>query len=213
MSDVKTPRREKAEATRQRILEAAQSEFTEKGYYGATMASIAERAKVASQTVYFVFHTKARIISALIDRLVIGTEPPQIPQETAWWSAMRDEPDATEALRHFIRGACPLFARASAVAEVLRAAALTDPEVHEVYAHHEQLRETGFAEVIDVIAAKGALRPGLNRERATDVLLTVLSDSTYHLLTAERGWTEEWFAQWASDALPALLLARPREAH
>ncbi|MGD9934984.1 MAG: TetR/AcrR family transcriptional regulator [Dehalococcoidia bacterium] len=206
MAEVKKTRREKAEFTRLRILQAAREEFAEKGYHGATMASIAERARVAGQTVYFVFHTKSQLISQLVDLLVTGTDPPEIPQETEWWAAMRADHSAAEALCHFIRGAAPLFARASAIAEVLRAAALTDPEVHETYAHHEQLRYTGFREVIELIVAKGKLRGGLDLESATDVLLAVLSDSTYYQLTVERGWSADRFTRWACDALPAMLL-------
>ena len=41
--------------------------FVEKGYHGATVASIAARAGVATQTVYYVFNTKAALISAAID--------------------------------------------------------------------------------------------------------------------------------------------------
>ena len=60
MSDVKRPRskrREKAAATRERMLRAAIEVFAEQGYGGARMADIAARAGVAVQTLYFVFHT------------------------------------------------------------------------------------------------------------------------------------------------------------
>ena len=72
MADVKTSRREKAARTRARIIEAAHAEFLERGFHGATVTSIAKRAKVAPQTVYFVFHTKAELISAVIDAAVMG---------------------------------------------------------------------------------------------------------------------------------------------
>lgn len=207
MTDVKPARREKAEATRRRILAAAHEEFAEKGYHGATMATIAARAGVAGQTVYFVFHTKAALISALIDQLVTGVDHPHIPQDSAWWAAMRSTPDAAEALRHFIRGAAPLFARASAISEVLRAAALTDADVHETYQSHELRRETGFREVVEVIASKHPLRPELNIDTATDVLLTIFGDSTYYMMTTDRGWTHDRFFDWACEAVPLLLLA------
>ncbi|MFN8586100.1 MAG: helix-turn-helix domain-containing protein [Dehalococcoidia bacterium] len=205
MTDVKRPLRDRAAATRSRILHAAHEEFARRGYHGATIASIAKRAGVATQTVYFVFHTKAALISALIDMLVMGEDQPVIPQDTEWWAAMRSHPDPRESLRHFIRGAAPLFERASETSEILRAAALTDDEVRQTHEFHEGLREAGFREVIEVVATKGTLRRGLDLDSATDVLLTVYGDSTYHLLRSERGWSHEQTVEWFCDALPALL--------
>jgi AcrR family transcriptional regulator len=204
MEEVKGSRREKAEATRRRILHAAREEFEERGYHGATIASIAKRAGVAGQTVYFVFHTKSALISALIDSLVMGEEQPVRPQETEWWQAMVAEPDPARALAHFVRGAGPLFQRASTISEILRGASLTDDEVRRTHELHEGMRAAGFREVVDIVAAKGALR--LTPERATDVLLTMYGDSSYYLMTKERGWSHDEYVEWACTALPELLV-------
>jgi AcrR family transcriptional regulator len=211
MGQVKRLRREKAETTRLKILRAAEAEFTERGYHGATMASIANRAGVAGQTVYFVFHTKSALISALIDLLVMGEDAPEIPQETEWWAAMQTEPDPAESLRHFIRGAAPLFARASTISEILRGAALTDDELRETYDYHEQLRYVAYREVIETVASKGKLRDGLDIDAATDVLLTVYGDSTYCLMTVERGWDQNRVVEWLCDVVPVALLAQATE--
>jgi AcrR family transcriptional regulator len=206
MSQVKGSRREKAEATRRRILQAAHDEFVEKGYHGATVASIAARAGVATQTVYYVFNTKAALISATIDLLVMGEEEPVIPQDTEWWQAMVAEEDATRALGHFVRGAAVLFQRASALSEILRAASLTDEEVRRTHDHHERLRAAGFREVVEVLSTKGRLRAGLSIGRATDVLLVVFGDSTYYLLTHDHRWSHDDVVTWFCSSLPALLL-------
>ena len=207
MADVKsTSRRDKAQATRAAIIRAAHAEFLEHGFHGATVASIAKRAKVATQTVYFVFNTKAALISAVIDAAVMGEEdlPPEL---TEWWRAMEAEPDAAESLRLFVRGAAPLYERAAAIGEVLRAAALTDDELRSTQEFHDGLQRTGYRVVIAGLETKGALRAGLDTETATDVFLTVYGDSTYHLLRTERGWSHEQVVEWLADALPRLLLA------
>ncbi len=207
MTPVKSQaRRQRAALTRLRIIRAAHEEFLAHGYHGATIAAIARRAGVATQTVYFVFHTKAALISAVIDTAVIGEDDPTPPEATGWWHAMEEATSAPDALRHFVRGAAPLYQRAAGVSEVLRAAALTDPEVHPLWQHHDRLQVEAFSKVIDTVATKGELRPGLDRDTATDVLITVFGDSTYHLLTTERGWTHEQVVEWCSDALPHLLL-------
>lgn len=208
MADVKGgSRRSRAEATRRRILGAARDEFLEWGFHGATMAAIAKRAGVAAQTVYFVFHSKSALISAVIDDAVLGGDDPVPPEESEWWRAMDAEPRPDEALRIFIRGAAPLFARASPISEVLRAAALTDEEVRQTHERHETMRYGAFRQVVQSLAAKGPLRAGLDVDAATDIFLTLCSDTTYHVLITERGWSHEQIVDWLCDALPTLLLA------
>lgn len=203
-------RRERAGDTRRRILKAAQVEFVERGFHGATIASIAKRAGVAAQTVYFVFHTKANLISAAIDALVMGEDDPVIPQDTLWWAAMRSDPDAAASLRHMIRGAAPIFARASVLGEILRSAAITDDEVRTTHEHHERLRRDGFREVVEVISTKSALRKPLTVDLATDILMTMYSDTTYYLMVHEHRWSDERYIDWLCDVLPIVLFESPK---
>lgn len=202
-------RRQKAEATRLKIVRAAHQEFLAAGFHGATMAAIAKRAGVAVQTVYFVFHTKADLISAVIDVAVMGEEEPTAPEETDWWAAMESEPAPEEALRIFVRGVAPLFERGAAISEILRAASLTDPDVRRTHERHERLRDEGFRQVVTLLARKGALRDGLDVDAATDVFLVVCGDALWHQLRTERGWPPERVVDWMCDALPRLLLAAP----
>lgn len=207
MGEVKTAsRREQARQTRHKIIRSAHEEFLEHGYHGATMAAIARRAGVAAQTVYFVFHTKAELISAAIDMAVLSEDAPTAPEHTDWWVAMLDARTGAEALEHFVRGAGPLYARAAGISEILRAAALTDPDVHAIWRHHDQQQVEVLRRVIEAVTTKGALRSGLDPAAATDILLTVYGDCSYLLLTTERGWTHDQAIDWACQALPVLLL-------
>ena len=207
MASVKGSRRAQAEVTRRRILRAAHAEFVEQGFHGATVAAIAKRAKVAPQTIYFVFHTKPALISAVIDTAVMGEDEPVPPQQTPWFAAMLAEPDAAATLRQFIHGAGEVYQRASRISEVLRAAALTDEEVQRTYKRHQQLQAEGYRQVTEILAAKGRLREGLTVDTATDILLTVYGDTTYHLLTTERGWSHDQTIEWLATSLPGLILA------
>lgn len=209
---VKSIRRKKADATRRKIIQAAHQEFIVRGFHGATMAGIAARAGVASQTVYFVFHTKPELISAVIDAAVMGDDDPRPPQAQPWWDEMMAEPDAVKALKIFILGAGVVFARAASVSEVLRAAALTDEEVRRTYQYHENLRRDGFGQVLEILAAKGPLRDDLSFDELTDAFMTVYGDSTYNLLAAERGWSHGQIMAWLCDLLPGMLLAAPAPA-
>ena len=86
MPHVKPTRKEKAAATRRRMLDAAHACFVERGYPGTTMAAIAERAGVAEQTLYFTFHTKAGLLGEVFERAVFGADelPPHLQP---WWSS------------------------------------------------------------------------------------------------------------------------------
>lgn len=208
MSNVKAfPRRARALRTRRSILDAACAEFIERGYHGATIASIAARAGVAAQTIYFVFHTKADLVSAVIDDRVLGPDSPQDPQASAWWVAMTAAPTATAVLDAFVRGTAPLLDRAAPVSEVVRAAAATDDEVRAIHAKHDELQRAGYRRVIEIAAERGPLGHGLTVKTATDVLLTLCGDSLWVQLTADRGWTTEQVVDWLLTAVPAAILA------
>ena len=208
MSNVNaSARRARAAHTRRAILDAACTEFLQRGYHGATIASIAARAGVAPQTVYFVFHTKAELVSAVIDDRVLGPDAPEDPQASAWWEAMASAPTAAAVLQGFVRGAAPLLDRAAPVSEVVRAAAATDDEVRAIHLQHDSLQRGGYRRVIELTAARTALGHGLTIDTATDVLLTLCGDGVWVQLTAERGWTTDQATEWLLAAVPAAILA------
>ncbi len=61
-----TPR---GEATRRRILDAAEAVFGAKGYHGASVTEITQRAQVAQGTFYLYFHSKREIFLKLVEDL------------------------------------------------------------------------------------------------------------------------------------------------
>jgi AcrR family transcriptional regulator len=206
MTEVKKSRRQRSHATREAIIAAAHIEFTAHGFHGTTIGAIAERAGVAEQTIYFVFHTKPNLIGAVIDSAVLGTDDPQPPQSQPWWREMLEEPDPVRALQLFVRGAGSVFARTASIFEVLRAAAMTNSEVEETYQQHQEMRREGFGEVLDSLADKGTLRSGFSRDELLDLFLVVYGEATYHLLTCERGWSHDRVMDWLCTELPQLLI-------
>lgn len=148
-------------------------------------------------------------VRAVIDAAVLGEDPPTTPQDSEWWGAMDAADSADDVLRHFVRGVGPLLARAAGISEVLRAAALTDPEVRIIFERHDRLQVAGYRQVVDLALSKGSLRPDLTPETATDLLLILCGDSTYAQLSDGRGWTQDHIVDWLADAVPTLLLPRP----
>jgi AcrR family transcriptional regulator len=66
---LRRPRTRKAQATRQRQLDAAEALFGEKGYYETSIADITQRANVALGTFYVYFPSKLAIFRELVEHL------------------------------------------------------------------------------------------------------------------------------------------------
>jgi AcrR family transcriptional regulator len=58
---------ERAREKRERILAAAKACFVEKGFHGAGMAAVAERAGISPGLIYRYFKSKSEIVRAIID--------------------------------------------------------------------------------------------------------------------------------------------------
>lgn len=206
-SSQRETRRAKASLTRARIIAAATVEFTATGYHGTTMAAIATRAGVAVQTVYFVFHTKAELLSSVVDNAVLGETHPTPPEDSEWFQALLADPNPESALRGFIAGGGAILQRAAWAVEVARFAAPTDIDARRIHDHHERLRRDGYRRFVSVLADAAALRGGLDVEQATDILLIVVGPQTYLAFVNDHGWSHKDTINWLSDNIPQLLLA------
>jgi AcrR family transcriptional regulator len=215
MSTVNSPeptkltRRQRAQGTRRRIVKAAYILFCELGYTATTMAQIAETAGVAVQTVYFVFHTKADLLSRTYESAVGGEDEPVIPQQQPWYAAMLAEPDITQALRHLVTGAGEIMRRVTPLYLAARVAADADPDAARVIAVSGDLRAAGYREVLEHLQAKAAFRPGLTLERATHLLLLFIGMDAYHVLVGTHGWSHEEWVAWTATAVAEQIFDRP----
>ncbi|MDQ3576549.1 MAG: TetR/AcrR family transcriptional regulator [Actinomycetota bacterium] len=210
MDNVKSlPRKARAARTRAAIIRAATEEFRSSGYHGTTMAAIAKRARVAVQTVYFVFHTKPALLTAAFDSAVMGEDDPAAPEETSWWQEGTTTTDGPKAIELFVTNVAEISTRAAVLDRVALAAATTDPEIVDLIARHESLRTQGFRTYIDTLAARGLLQDELDPSEATDVLLTLAGADVFLNFTEGRGWTLQRYVRWTTEALWGLLLRSP----
>jgi AcrR family transcriptional regulator len=205
---VRLSRRQRAEVTQRRIARAAYALFCERGYAGATMAQIAEASGVAVQTVYFTFHTKPALLSRAYEVAVGGEDAPVIPQLQPWHVAMRAEPDITAALRAFVSGSGEILRRVTPLYFAAKAAAETDVDAARVMALNENGRASGYREDLELLRAKAELRPGLDVERATDLLLLFVGMDVYHALVDGRGWSHEEWIDWTVAAVGEQIFGR-----
>jgi len=199
-------RRDQAEETRRRILDAAHDLFLTHGYTTATIEAIANDAQVAVQTVYAGFGNKRGLLFALLERSIGGDDQPIGMLERPDPVRMREEPDQRRQLEMMARGIRRIMERAGPVFTVVRAAAVADPEIATRYERLQEERLRNMARVLEWVRERGPLREGITISQGADILWTLTSADVHSLLTIERGWPGDQYERWLADTLIASLL-------
>lgn len=199
-------RREQAAATRLEILNAAQRLFERDGYPATTMAAIATEARVALKTVYIAFETKSGLLRALWNARLRGGQEDIPIAEQQWYRVVLDEPDPERQLRMNAHNSAQGKVRIGGVLEVIRNAAQVDADIGALWSRIQTEYRDNQGAIIQSINDKSALKPGLEIERATDILWTINHPGTWQLLAVERGWTARQYEQWSADTAVAQLL-------
>ena len=212
MSDVKPPRRRynssgrqaQARRNQQAILDAAQRQFLDNGYGGATVATIAAAAEVSVETVYKTFGGKSGLVRALYDRALRGGE-----RQTAYERSdeMRTrETDPSAIMRHWSELTTEVAVRMTPIRLLIRAAAVTDSEIAALQkaADHERLDRMTHHAVF--LAERGYLRDDITPEKAADILYTCSSLEIYDVLVLQRNWPPHEFARFIADFMITGLL-------
>lgn len=207
-------RAEQARATRRRVLAAAHDLLLAEGYAGTTMAGIARAANVSVESVYKGFGSKAALVKELYDVTLAGDDEPIPIAQRPEFKALAAEPDPRRKLAHYAALAHVLVGRVGPLLAVLLAGARGgDPELREFAATVNRERLLGATGVVRHVADVGALRPGLDVDRARDIVWTLISPEVHDLLVVARGWSlddyETWLAQALADALLPSTSARP----
>jgi AcrR family transcriptional regulator len=201
-------RSEQAEATRQRILDAARRLFVEHGYAATTLPAIAAEAGISVPTLTFIFGTKLALLDALIKRTVRGDEAPVPLAMRTWWQEMLAEPGPVGQLKLFAANMRRIHHSTTDIFEIVRGAATAHPEIAALRQRLSAERLLDNRMLSESLAAKQALRPGVTTEKATDMLWALGSADMYRMLVVERGWPPESYEHWLSSTLIRSLLER-----
>jgi AcrR family transcriptional regulator len=199
-------RREQAAATRAEILEGAQRLFERDGYAATSMKAIAAEAGVALKTVYLAFETKSGVLRALWHLLLRGDEDEVPVGRRRWYRELLAVAEPRDLLGRYAEISRTVKTRAGAFMIVIRNAAAVDADGRDLWARIQSDFHENQRGIVEALDAKGALRPGLGVERATDLLWTLNHPDVWQLLVIERGWTPEEYAEWFRDATIAQLL-------
>jgi AcrR family transcriptional regulator len=195
--------------TRRRIAEAAAALFSSNGYAETTMQAIADRAGVHVQSVYQVFGSKVKVLAEAAAVLVAGPDVDAAvpPPERRWVREMFAEPDPVRQLALYVHHMREVSDRYLRLVDIMRVTAAADPDVGSFLAQAEEGRYAGPAHLMQELAAKNALRPGLTPARAADMVYALTSYDVFRTLVDERGWSADETEFWLAQTLASLLLA------
>jgi AcrR family transcriptional regulator len=202
-------RREQAAATRDDIVAAALRLFELDGYAATTIAAVAREAGVATKTVYLGFETKAGLLRAAWNHTLRAEDPDRPMGQHPGYLEALEAAEPERQLRVNARNSRLGKLRIGALAAVIREAAPLDPEIAALWERINSEYHGNQRAIVERIAAKKALRRGLDVDRATDILWTINHPDTWQLLVGRRGWTPEDYERWAGDtACEQLLVSR-----
>jgi AcrR family transcriptional regulator len=203
----RTTRAEQARATRRRIIAAATERFVADGYGATTLEQVARQAGVAVQTVYFHFGNKRTLLKESLDVAAVGDDEPVPLLDRPWLQEIRAEPDPARVLTRWLAHSRAVLERVAPLMRVVRGAVETEPELAEQWATNQRQTRTAFGVLADLLAERGALRPGLGVEEAGDLAFVLANAETYLQFTGLCGWTPDDWERRLPAALAAALLA------
>ena len=187
-------------ATRDRLLDAAWQEATERGVDRLTLAAVGARAGVTRQAVYLHFGNRATLLIEMADRVDhtsgfrsgLATTRHLIPRE---------------GFRRMLEIWFDYIPSILRVHLALEAASLSGGDGADAYRDRMRDWREGIRIAIERLADAGELSPMWDVGRATDWTWASVHPTTFHHLTSERRWTRAETAQRIIDTLERELLS------
>jgi AcrR family transcriptional regulator len=201
-----TTRQTQSAATRQRIVDAARTLILERGYRATTIAAIASKAAVNTDSVYELVGRKPMVLRELIEQALSGTDHQVIAEDRAHVKALRAETDPAKKLAIYARAVCETQQRMAPLFLALRDASSTEPEAQQVWQEVSDRRAANMRKLAKDLRDSGGLRAGLSIDQAADIVWAMNSSELFVLLTIDRGWSPRRFERWLADSWCRLLL-------
>ena len=200
-------RKEQAQITRDRILEAARRLLASGTYSSVTMEDIAREAGVAYQTVYGIFGSKLRLAQGLV-----ATGFPHVADALRLFDQMERPDDPELGLRTSAHVSRRIYELCADLNRFMRESG--DPGLLARYHESEKQRLMGMIQygVSELLERSGRLRAGISPSEAVAVIWALNSPDLYNQLVFDRGWTPERYELWLGDAMINALLQPSRRS-
>jgi AcrR family transcriptional regulator len=193
-----THRQRQALATRNLIVSAAQALFLEQGYICTTIEAIAERAGVATSTVYAIFGSKRGILRAIRDSWHERSHIREV------LDASQRSPDPQKSLEKLAEATRQQWEIGAEVTAIYTGAAAADP--HAAAELSEAL--TGRREGMQTFAKslEPYLRESLDVAHAASILQALCRSEVYDELVRHSGWSVDEYQTWLLEIFKRELL-------
>ncbi len=195
-----THRQKQAQATREMIVAAAQALFSEQGYICTTIETIAQRAGVATSTVYAIFGSKRGILRAIRDSWHERTHIHQV------LSATQGSATPETRLQQLAEATRRQWEMGAEVTAIYTGAAAADPRAAAELTQSSLGRREGmqtFAKNLEPY-----LRPGLDATHAASILQALCLSEVYDELVRHSGWTADEYQAWLLETFKHELLEK-----
>ncbi len=194
-------RREQAQMTRQRILDAARRLLGSGTYSSVTMEDIAKEAGVAYQTVYAIFRSKPGLAHGLVE---VGF--PHVDDALKLFDDLRQSADVEVWLRTSAHVNRLIYEICADLLRFMRESG--DPGL---LARYRERQELVFKEMTDfglpaILEGSGRLRAGISPSEGVAVIWSLSGPDPYTDLVFQRGWTPSRYEDWLGDATINMLL-------
>jgi AcrR family transcriptional regulator len=199
-------REQRARLTKSRILEVAQALFLERGFAATTIAAIADEANVAPETIYATYGTKAALLENVVLDAVLRDDEPDEVLERRWVRALLELPELADRIAALARHTAETLELTGPVYAVIKSAGTGAAELDGVHRRLQRMRFGDQAKVLVAAVEDRSPRAGLTVQNAAETFSALASPEMHHLLTADRGWSQDRYAQWLERTTQTILL-------
>ncbi len=141
---------------------------------------------------------------------LVGDDDPVPFADRPEVQALRAETDPRRFLAGYAAVGRILLERLGPLLRVLLAGARTgDPQLQEFVDTTNGERLVGATMTVQRLVELGALRDGVTPEQARDAIWTLNSVEVWSLLTEQRGWSGDEYADWIGRAIADAVLPYP----
>jgi AcrR family transcriptional regulator len=195
-------RRQRADQTRERVVNAAAELFLRDGYPATTIAAVAAVAGVSVETIYKGFGGKAGLVRAIWERGLAGRGAVHAEDRS---DALREQGEASALIEEWSRLTSEVAPRVAPITLLVKGAAGSDAELAALDREMEADRLERMTDNARALVRIGGLRAGIGLQEVADVLWTVSSPQLYELLVLRRGWPLRRYSAFVASTMKAAL--------
>jgi AcrR family transcriptional regulator len=178
-------RAQSAEATRQRIIDAARACLTATPLLAVSLEHIAEQAGVARRTIYQIFGSRVGLFEALEQDLLQRGGFAEVQ------AAFNENTDARQILEQMLSAGVRLLEREQAILRALYLQALIDPEAATLTQRIDDGRIGGMRYLAQLLEEQGYTRSDLTQAEVGDILALLTDFATFDQFRIRAGLSPE----------------------